>query len=318
MHKTGFLILTGLLLLGLWVANGHAAEKVRFGAVKAYPPYDLTILAAQEKGFWKEQGVEVDSALMKGGADVLRAATAGAISVGSMGAAATIQGIARGVPVFIVADYKTKSDFTLYVRADSSYKEPKDLKGAKIGVTALGGSTHVYALVVTKVAGLEKEVRFVGSGGIVESSAALRVKAIDVLSQSGFQMVPLLLAREVRVLALMADYLPKEWADIILFAHKDIIKDRPDALRRVVKAILKSSDFIMTNRSWSVEKLKTTQGVSEEGARLMFEQFHLSRTGKIERKAMENMRNLFIEYEIIPKGTTAPPVEDMFDTRFTD
>jgi len=40
---------------------GHAVEKLNFGtATKTSPHYALPMVAAEEKGFWKEQGLEVE------------------------------------------------------------------------------------------------------------------------------------------------------------------------------------------------------------------------------------------------------------------
>lgn len=318
MLKREFLLLASLFFFGSIAASGYSAEKAQFGATKAYPPFYLPILAAEEKGFWKEQGIDVEWAAMRGGAETLKAAAGGAISMGAIGTASLIPAIARGAPVVIVSDLKPKSDFFLYVRADSPYKELKDLKGVKIGVTGLGGTGHVYAQAVIKAAALEKEVRFVGRGGIVEGVAALKAKAVDASVQTSFPMVPLVLAGEVRELAALADYLPKEWAEFVIFARKDVVKDKPEIVRRVLKGMLKGTDFVMTNRSFTVEKMKAIQGASEEAARLMFEQLGLSRTGRVDRKAMENIRNFIIEYEIVPKGTPVPSGDELFTTRFTD
>lgn len=295
-----------------------ALDKVKFGtSVKDHPAFYLPILAAEDKGFWKDQGLEVDWVPFTGAATLLRAVAAEAISMGMSGPVALVPAAARGVPVVIVANHNPTSEFLLLVRAESPYKEPKDLKGTKIGVLTLGAATHAYARVIAKAAGIEKEVKFVGTGGLVETIAALRVKAVDAIVLNFPPLVPLILAGEARELVALADYLPKGWMDQVVFTRKELIRDKPEVVKRVIKAVLQGNNFVLTNRAWTMEKMKAMSGFSEEAAAAVFSRLALSRTGKIERPAMENIRNFLLEYELVPKDK-APPLEEIYTTKFTD
>lgn len=294
------------------------AEKLKLGtAVKVFPGYYLPALAAEEKGFWKEQGLEVEWAPFRTPTDLMQAAAGRTISIGLAGAVVVIPAAAAGVPMVIVGNLYPPSDFYMWVRGDSPYKDPKELKGAKIGVQRFGTAPHVYARVVTKAAGVEKEVRFVGTGDIPETVAALRVKAVDAIVLTIYQLIKLKLTGEARELARLADYLPKEWMDQVIFARKDFINSSPDVVRRVVKAVIRANNFALDNPAWTVEKLKALSGYPDDVAQMMVKLVSLSRTGKIEQKAVENVRGFLIEYELLPKDK-APPVEEIYTARFVE
>lgn len=307
-----------LFLSSLLFSGALAAEKLKLGtSVKLNPNFYLPILAGEEKGFWKEEGLEVEWVPFSSVATELRAVAAGALSLGMGGPVALVPAMARGIPVVIVSNHSPVSEFLILVRADSLLKEPRDLKGTRVGILTLGAATHAYGRVVAKVVGVEKEVRFVATGGPVETIAALRVKAVDSIVLSIWWLIDLILKGEARELAALADYLPKDWIDTVVFARKELVKDKPDVVRRVVKAILRGNNFALSNRSWSLEKMKAMSGYSEEAAKLIFERLRPSRTGKIERTAIENIRNFLIEYELVPREK-APPLDEIYTTKFID
>ena len=99
---------------------------------------------------------------------------ASAIQIGSSIGSADILAIARGVPVVIVANLQSSDNFAIWVAGNSRIRAPQDLKGAKLGVSQLGGAEHAYGRLVAKRLGLtNNDVQFVGTGGIQESLAIL-------------------------------------------------------------------------------------------------------------------------------------------------
>src|SRR3989304_63448 len=99
-----FLILGIIILLALG-ATVHPAEKLKFGtAIKEFPGFYLPIFTAAEKGFWKENNLEVEWIPFGGGAPQLAAVAAGEIMTGFTATSDVIQGASRGLPVLIVSE----------------------------------------------------------------------------------------------------------------------------------------------------------------------------------------------------------------------
>lgn len=312
-----FLICLVITLTALAPAALGAAEKLKFGTgVRLSAPYYLTMLAAEEKGLWKENGLDAEWFPLRGAGDYTRAMAAGVIKVGASGAVMPIEVWPRGVRLAIVSDL-TRNPFVLWVRSDSRFREGNDLRGAKIGVSSLSGIVYVYAVSVTKALGLQKDVRFVGVGDLTTAMASLKTGAIDVAVYGIDQMADLKFKGEVRELVNASDYQPKEWVDLVIQAREDLVKSDPATVKRVVKAVLQSVDFVTKNPAWSVEKIKSTAGFSEGSAKLTFDFIRplFTRDGKIERKALENVINFLIEYDVLPRDK-APKVEDLYTGEF--
>src|SRR5262249_43167304 len=70
------------------------------------------------------------------------------------------------------------NSFTLSVISVPEIKKPGDLKGRFIGVGALGGSPTLLTQRLLKKWGLETDVKFLATGGYLESVAALEKRRV--------------------------------------------------------------------------------------------------------------------------------------------
>ena len=308
-----FLSLT-VLIIGL-VAPTLALEKVKLGSsVKMHPPYYLPVLAAEEKGLWRDNGLEVEWVPFAGGTPFARAIAAGSINIGTSTISTPMTGAERGLPVVMVAELGASEPFLIWVKADSPYRNVRDLKGAKIGVTVLGGTVHIYSRIIVAAHGVEKEVRFVGAGGISQQMAGLKAGGFEATLLPLASIVDLKLAGQVRDISSTVDYLPKPWLERAILIRKDFGKSKPDLVRKVIKATLQSHDFLQKNPRWAIDKIKSFGGLSEEAAKLIYDDLNLSTTGRLERKAVENVRRVFMEYGILTEK--APAVDDLFTNEY--
>lgn len=315
-------VLTAFTFLFLMVAQGVlvellAQEKLKYGTgVKLAPYFYLPPLAGEEKGFWKQNGLEVEWVPFAAGSAMYQGFAAGSINIGAAGSTTHLQGVAGGVPAIIVASLVLKEEFILVVRADSSVRDPKGLKGAKVGLSRFGSSPHIYGQIAFKALGMERDTKFVTVGGIPQAMAALKTGAVDGFINAVTILAGLLVGGEARQLMSVSRYLPEDWVDMVIAGRVDFLKARPDTARRMVKAFFQIVDFLEKNPEWAMEKMKAMQGYSEAVGRVALKGWIFSKDGKISRSAMENVRSTVIEYGIVPKDKT-PPVEELFTGLFT-
>ncbi|MEE8448091.1 MAG: ABC transporter substrate-binding protein [Thermodesulfobacteriota bacterium] len=305
------------LILVAAVGKIKAAEKIKFGTpVKLSPVLYLPVLAGEERGFWKKNNVSVEWLPFRGGSALYRGIAANSVEMGVSSTGSHMRAAGRGVPVVIVAESNRSQDFIVWVRADSRFKNPRDLKGARIGVPRLGGSSHGFGLVIVKALGLEKDVKFLGMGGIRPEPAALKTGGIDAIIEPISIPAELKVMGVVRELVSTSDYLPKEWMSNAVFARRDFLKAKPKMVSGVVKAFIEAARFITGNEAWSIEKMKQMSHYSEEAARLVYKQLNFTRDGKIRKKALENVLNFYIKQGIISKES-APSLETLYTMEFT-
>lgn len=308
-------LMVSLALAGL-VSSALALEKLPFGAAfKGSPRYDLLSWVAENKGFWKGQGLEVEWVPFVGGGRLYRAVAAGRINMGVSAAASFFNAAAKGVPVILVGDLTEPEFFSFWVRADGPIKGPKDLRGTKIGTARRGSAPHVLGLYVAKKLGMEKEMKIVAVGGFRERIAALKTGVIDGFIQTTQPVVNFLARGELRSVLDTKDYLPKDWIGFPLFARRQFAQEQPATVTKVTRALLAAGRFMMDNPDWTRKKMQEMMGYSPEGAVIAQREFNISPTGLVDRKAVEATVNFFLENKVISKEKL-PPLDELYTNRF--
>ncbi|MEE8449688.1 MAG: ABC transporter substrate-binding protein [Thermodesulfobacteriota bacterium] len=91
------MLLTLLMALVIFPNMLFSADKVRFANhVKTNALYTLPILAAMEKGFFKQQGLKMRYIPLRSGPALQRAVTAGALDMGTAGLLSLTRALAKG------------------------------------------------------------------------------------------------------------------------------------------------------------------------------------------------------------------------------
>ena len=161
--------------------------KVSLGLL--YSVSDSGILIAQERGYFKDQGLEVDMTRFNTLVDMVGPVGAGQLDIAAGAPAAGLyNAIGRDVPIKIVADKGSAPspqwDFTgLVLRKDlidsGKVKDYKDLKGLKLVTSGKGNSPEVALAAALKKGGLTlKDVDF-EQMGFPDMVTALSNKGID-------------------------------------------------------------------------------------------------------------------------------------------
>lgn len=314
--RTCQLLVFCILVAAIGLGDLAGAEKVRFGnSTKTNVFENLPALAALEKGFWKEEGLEVEWTMFDAGAAHMRAVAGAAIDAGITAATEVVHSASRGIPLAFVADLQLDYDFFVWVRPDSPIKEPKDLKGAMLGATRLGSLSHIFGRVAAKGLGMEKDIKFVATGGVTPSVAALKSGSVQGIILSDLTMAVPKFRGDAKTLLNVRDYLPKPWMGLGIFARNDFIDKSPEAAKKLVKSLLKGAEFVRENREWAVEKMKEMSGYPEEVGREVHKSLRYGKDGKISVKGLESVNKFMAEWGLIEK---TPPLDKLYNAKFVD
>jgi ABC-type nitrate/sulfonate/bicarbonate transport system substrate-binding protein len=313
-------IMLGMLGLALLLLNARgvaAQESLKYGsAVKFTPVFYLPVLAAQAKGIFQKNGLDVEWFPARSGGDLQRDFAAGAINIASSTGTADILAIAHGVPSVIVANLQSDDNFAIWVSASSRFHQPQDLKGAKLGVSQLGGAENAYGRLVAERLGLASDVQFVATGGIQESLAILITGGIDGVVLTPSQMINLKLQGKVRDLLQVET--AKPWQAYTITARREFVAKEPDTVRKVVSSIVAANRFIMSDagRPWAIAKMKEESKYSDDAAAAIYATLSLSQDGKIDRQAIANLTGFMVKYDLL-KASQVPPVDTLVSDQFS-
>ena len=147
--------------------------------------YYLPLTVAEQLGYFKAEGLDVNIVDFAGGSKALQAVVGGSADVVSGAFEHTLSMQFKGQPMraFVLQGAAPQIVLGINPKTMPNFKSVADLKGKKIGVTAPGSSTNVMANFVLAKAGLKpSDVSFVGVGASNGAVAAMRAGQIDAIS----------------------------------------------------------------------------------------------------------------------------------------
>ena len=296
-----------------------AAEKVRYANhFKLTPFYGLPAIAAVEKGFFKERGLEVSYVGFDLASLMARAVATGDLDVGTYGHDSAVFSIVRKVPLTIIGDPKMPVPFALWVLKDSPLREPSQLKGTRIGVVGLAELPRRLVDQLLPKIGLDKaDIKPVGTGGGPAAVAALKSGAVQALCLSFYAMVALKARGEVRELLYVTDYVPWTRTAQTLIANRAFAEKKKEVVKRVVEGFMEGAAFVLANEAWSIEKMKSDFGYSEAAARLSLPIFRYGRDGRISAEVIKDSIEYLVSVGDISRAEV-PPVETFYLKEMAD
>ena len=252
-HRLGIWALLALAASLLVVSSSWAAAAPRKIVLvvphRVFFTVALPVYVAQEKGFYKEGGLEVDAVFTKGGGENVQAVVSGDAQIGlGTGFFAVLSAFEKGAPVKIAADEITGMDAFWYVLGNSSIRRLEDLAGKKIAFSRAGSSSHMAVLAIVdqvKAKGLQPPEP-VSLGGLPDTFTGVRTGQADV----GWSVPPFMLDRvekgELRVLVRGPEIEALNAITMrVHFVNADFAAKQPEAVRAFFRAHQKAVEFMM-------------------------------------------------------------------------
>jgi len=166
--------------------------------------YYLPLTIAEQLGYFKAEGLEVEISDFAGGARALQAVVGGSADVvsGAYEHTINLQNKGQLFQAFVLQGRAPQIAMGVSTKTLPNYKSVADLKGKRIGVTAPGSSTNMMANLVLSRAGLKAgDVSFIGVGTSAGALSAMRSGQIDAISNIDPVMTMLEQKGDVRIIS---------------------------------------------------------------------------------------------------------------------
>src|SRR6185436_7330567 len=292
-----------LLTIGILALPAPAQEKpekVRVAVATSSMAF-LVPFIAKDRGFYLKQGAEVEIIQMRPNIAVAALLSGDIDYIELIGSA--IRSAARGLPIRAIST-GIKSPFFSII-AQNKYKTMKDLKGAIIGITSIGGTNHISTRITLRQFGLdaEKDVKLIAIGDEKIMYDAFKVGRADAVVLAPPFSVQL--KREgYPVLAQTAQYVTIPFSG--LGATTDRIKANRAQVKRVLKAEIEALRFIQSNASGTAEVIRKRFNMDEKLAResydVVVEAF--SRDGRVPLDGVDILLQIEKDQKLIPATVT--------------
>jgi len=292
----------------LSVRSGTAQDRLTLGLTTRNGSTSLPFVIAEEKGFFKAEGVNAIVVIMQNqvvvNGVVTRNVDYGGTFSNFIGAALS------GLPVRIVMSAMDGSDH--YLVTSPNIKRVEDLKGKNFGISSFGGTPHSEAIMILRKHGMnpEKDVTFLQIGGSATRFAAMESGAVQAAMlvppfnnfaiKRGFNQ--LMSFNEIMNIPLGG-----------LAVHTQKMKEKPDEIVKMIKAVLKATDYIRTRKADILAFLETKWGIKEADVR---ESIYRDMTGLFSRDGVasdETMKNVIQLVRDTRKSKDDKPLADIAD-----
>jgi ABC-type nitrate/sulfonate/bicarbonate transport system substrate-binding protein len=254
---------------------GQEKPKIFVGASSKTLGYS-PLWVASRKGFYDQQGLDVQVVLLRGVPMTVQALAAGSLQFGSGGPEPYIEASERGLDFVVVGGIINGT--AQFIIAAKNYRTYDDLRGATFGTASLTGGTITVLREALRVKGLEYPRDYkllVVAGGSSANLAALQGGQIAATTVA----VPLNFAAEeagFNIIGRLADGIPFFQTNALVVKRSWAEKNRP-VMVRFMKAMLQTYRWMFENKDATVEFLSREMQLKPAHARRGWEYYTQNR-----------------------------------------
>ncbi|TWH47550.1 ABC transporter substrate-binding protein [Sporomusa sp. KB1] len=237
--------------------NGKQLDIIRVPVTADVTRPDVFMIA-EDLGYFAEEGIKLEYVGVIPSPQLVASVVAGKIDVGAAHINRTIAGISAGAKIkAVVAGTETTQEIPhmVYVTLDNSpIKNAQDMVGKKVGIPTIGGCNEYTPYAYLMKNGVQSpkgkiEVIIMPEANLEQ---ALRQGDIDV---AGFHKNPNFLMARGGLKILFTDYdvFGTVGGNTPFYFSEKFIKEKPDVVRRFVKAVAKANDWADTNQQQAID-----------------------------------------------------------------
>jgi ABC-type nitrate/sulfonate/bicarbonate transport system substrate-binding protein len=301
---------------GAAVTGKPSLTKVRISQ-SAVNTRSAVLWIAKGQGFFTKQGLDVETIYLRSSNLQMAAMATGDVQFGSSGGAPVLSAVTGGQDLKIVASPSNRLSYDVVVRPE--IKEAKDLRGKRFGVTNIGGTTWMAAILTLEHLGLDAtrdQIRINAIGNQTILAQAIEAGNIDVTLLDPF------LSRRMKqkglpvLVELHRAKIP--FVNTSLVVNGAYMRDHSDVVEGVIKGLLEAQAFITlpANRNIVLQtmmrQMKLNDPVTlEEGYQDLLVGFEKKPYGNA-----EGLRNIQRMMGNLNPKVSRIKVEELIDNRF--
>ncbi len=219
---------------------------------------------AQAQGFFAKYGLDAETVFLPSSNIQTAALATGEVQIGTIGGATVLSGNAGGQSFRIVASPSNQLPYDLVARPE--IKDPRDMRGKRIGVTSVGGTTWMAASLALQHFGLDAgrdnvKINAIGNQGILLQAiegGSIDLAVVDPflsrrLKQKGYNImlelhranIPFITTSVVTTAAYLRDHEDEVEKFLRAFIEAQAFTSKPDnkpAVLRTITAKMKIAD----------------------------------------------------------------------------
>ena len=304
------MVLCLLAILGL-VVQGEAKK-----VTVAIPVQNMAVISfvvAKEKGFYLEEGLDVDLILMTAATVAASALIGGNVDFSSTGGAG-LPPVLRGAPLRYLFSTYMRPMFWLHAKPD--IREVKDLKGKRVGLSSIGSGPDSVLREVLKKHGLEggRDVAIIALGSAPSRFAGLTTGVVDAVIVSPPHSYMAEEAGFPELISFVKEDLVEFQGSVVL--REALLISDPVLVEKFLRGTVKGFFYFRNNRSGTVPIVARYMKIKEDLAGKMYDSARPAAT--LDGTASEELQKKSIAH-ILQRVDIKdpPPLERIFNYSIT-
>jgi NitT/TauT family transport system substrate-binding protein len=315
-------------MMGIWAAFAltagtlpASAEQITYllPAPQSLPAFGPFVIA-QQRGYFKDEGLEVTFQVGKGGVDVAKQVGAGNAVIGGGIGDTPIIVRPNGVPVKAVAVLGGGALMQLVMDKDKGLTTVKDLKGKTVTVLSYQDTTFYALLGMLASQGMTKDDVNAQAAGPVNVWKLFLAGQADAFASTPDWTAQVMMAKK-SIEVIPSDKLFKSMAQAII-ASDETIQKNPQLIQKVVRATLRGMKDIMADpASAAADFIKATPELAgkEDFVTLSFKLYNQyvyggqTVLGEMEEARLAALQDFYVKEGLV---RTKAPVQDLYTNQF--
>ena len=241
-----------LALVFAWLACAGAPAaaqslKVPFAALS---PNYTPLWIADQAGFFKKHGLDVQLIYISAGSVIVPALLSGQVDIANMSSAPALTAWARGAELSAVG--VTSNRLLHVIMTRSSIKKPEELKGKKVGGDRYGSLSDLILRAALRHYNLapDRDVAVIQTGGLPERLGALKAGAVDGAIITGDTALE---AEKLGFHKLIdLSQLPIQYPSSTIIVGKSFLLAKRDTVKRFLRAWIEGIKTAKTDKDYTV------------------------------------------------------------------
>jgi ABC-type nitrate/sulfonate/bicarbonate transport system substrate-binding protein len=288
---------------------------VRVGKAQAISATFLPLEIGEAAGIWRQVGIALDIAALRGDVQIQQGLTAGSIDVG-LGSGPGLGFLAKGVPALGIAALASEPyNMVLVVPVASPIKTVADLRGKRIAVSGKGALTDWLA----QQLGVQQKwpadsITTMPLGDPKAYVAAMKTGNVDGFVAAAELGYDLQERGEGRIL-LNFGTVVHDFNTHIIFARTDFINAHPDLVGKFLQGWFTSVAYMRAHPAEAVAIGAKVEGLSPNAMRETLDAIMrmMSKDGAFDQRSLDHLARSFVELGILD---TRPNPRDLITTKF--
>jgi NitT/TauT family transport system substrate-binding protein len=247
------------------VRAATALKPVTFTLDWLYQGASAGFLVAQEKGFYRDAGLDVTILAGKGSGTTAQLVASKATPIGFSDGFVVANSVAKGMAIKTVATIYRRDPAAIMVLHESPIRTPKDLEGRTVAMTAGSAQFQQWPAYV-KGAGIDPDkIKIINVDPAGVGPALVSGKA-DAIGGYVFSYAPSIEVRAKKKLRMF--WFADSGVTIVsngIIVHQDLLKSDPELIRAFVPASIKGFIYGRQHVDESIAAVKKYQPTANDG-----------------------------------------------------